>query len=107
MTNQERAEKIVREISYVYSDTRLRGIASEQITFVLAQLDEAQETVRDQCFTERYVEGFWAAREKAKGIAAECVPCWGDPQTGPESCQNNEVCELHFNIARRISELEP
>lgn len=40
--------------------------------------------------------------------AQGCCPCWGDRDTGPETCgeggDNHAICELHSSIARLLAE---
>ena len=80
MTNQERAERIVRETSYGYADTELRGVAPGNVRWVTAQLDEAVREAlinhtNDQGYQLAYItgkiDGFASAVEKAAGITSE------------------------------------
>lgn len=79
MDTKTMAEKIVREISYGYADTELRGVSLGNVAWVASQLDKAvreayedgigdSKTI-DAAYDQGFTYGFCAARGKAAGIA--------------------------------------
>ena|ERR1700679_3882301 len=89
MDNKKRAEKIVREISYGYADTQLRGVSLENVKWVESQLEEAirHEFLKmwpncaEEWTNRGFQKGFALAREKAAGIVKTEAKTWGDSVT--------------------------
>lgn len=137
LTPLKRAEKILREMLGIDNpEYQYTNFQKKTISHIAAQIEEAcaeslKNDLKTECFClgprtyvsircrgchgiiyseygfDDYKKGFSAAKERAKGIVAEHVPCWGDKSTGPEVCKNNEICELHYNLADCIDQMTP